>query len=256
MRLSGAVRTREWKEFFRIGLGVKLVDSGELIPAGEVKFRSHNPDPELAALLDETVALARADLARDIRRQASALERLAGWYREAFEESQRGRGDYRFGDITHLLRESRVLGTSDTLYFRLDAHIQHLLLDEFQDTSLAQWEVLEPVVSELLSGGEMERAAVVVADPKQSIYGWRGARPTLVPFVKERHGLAREELKWSYRSGPEDSGCGEGCVQWPGRQHGHPGNGWRPGGRPGVDQGFLQAGCQGPEPPRLRSRSG
>jgi ATP-dependent exoDNAse (exonuclease V) beta subunit len=201
-RLSLAVRTRDWREFFRVGLGKKLIDTDELIPAEAVTFRSHSPVPELADLIDETVALARADLATEIARQAGALERLAGWYREAFETAQERRGGYRFGDITHLLRESTVLGTSDALYFRLDAHIQHLLLDEFQDTSLAQWEVLEPVVSELLSGGETARAAVVVADPKQSIYGWRGARPGLVHHVEKLYALKQEELDQSYRSGP------------------------------------------------------
>jgi len=201
-RLSEVVRARDWKEFFRVGFPKKLVDSGELIPAGEVNFRSHHAAPDLADLIEETVGLARADLARDITRQAGALERLAGWYREAFEGAQKGRGGYRFGDITHLLRQSRVLGAYDALYFRLDAHIQHLLLDEFQDTSLAQWEVLEPVVSELLAGGETERAAVIVADPKQSIYGWRGARPSLVKHVQSRYGLKGEKLEKSYRSGP------------------------------------------------------
>jgi ATP-dependent helicase/nuclease subunit A len=202
LRLSGAVRTGDWKEFFRVGIGKKLVDSGELIPAGEVTYRSKSPVAEEAVLLDEAVGLARADLALDIKAQAGALERLAGWYGQAFEEAQEGQGGYRFGDITHLLRESRTLGDSDSLYFRLDAHIQHLLLDEFQDTSLPQWEVMEPLMTELVAGGEMERAAVLVADPKQSIYGWRGARPGLVHEVKGSYPLKDEELEKSYRSGP------------------------------------------------------
>ncbi|MBT8398344.1 MAG: UvrD-helicase domain-containing protein [Gemmatimonadetes bacterium] len=201
-RLAEVVRIRNWKEFFRIGIGKKLVETEELIPAGEVKFRSHHPDPGLADLLDETVFLARLDLAREIKGQAAALERLAGWYRDAFEEAQRGRGDYRFGDITHLLRSHQVMSEADSLYFRLDAHVQHVLLDEFQDTSQAQWEVLDPLVDELLSGHETERAAVVVADPKQSIYGWRGARPSLVNQVRETHRLEHGELDLSYRSGP------------------------------------------------------
>jgi ATP-dependent exoDNAse (exonuclease V) beta subunit len=43
---------------------------------------------------------------------------------------------------------------------------------------------------------------VVVADPKQSIYGWRGARPSLVEFVRESHQLTPDQLDRSYRSGP------------------------------------------------------
>lgn len=202
LRLEGVVRSGDWKALFALGLGKKIVESGEVASAGGVVYQRHTPDAYLAPLLDEVVALARADLGRDLTRQAGALERLTKWYQEAFEEAQKGKGRYRFGDITHLLRRSAVLGASDALYFRLDARIQHLLLDEFQDTSLAQWEVLEPVVGELLAGDEGERAAVVVADPKQSIYGWRGARPSLVPFVQDRYGLVQEKLEKSYRSGP------------------------------------------------------
>jgi ATP-dependent helicase/nuclease subunit A len=201
LRLPGVVRAGDWKAFFVKGIGKKLVDSGELISAEGITYLKHAPSADLVPLLDQTAELARGEVARDIIRQAGALERLADWYREAFEASQRGQGSYRFGDITHLLRESAVLDTADALYFRLDARIQHLLLDEFQDTSLPQWEVLEPLVSELLAGGETERAAVVVADPKQSIYGWRGARPSLVPQVRALYGLKGETLEKSFRSG-------------------------------------------------------
>lgn len=202
-RLATVVRSRDWKAFYGKGLGKKLVDSGELLPAEEVFFQRHHPNAGLARILDEAVALARSELARDLIRQGKALGDLASRYRKAFETAQEKRGGYRFADITHVLRRSTILGRADALHFRLDAQIQHLLLDEFQDTSLAQWDVLDPVVSEMLAGGRTERAAVVVADPKQSIYGWRGARPSLVNHVKGRYGLDQEELDKSYRSGPK-----------------------------------------------------
>jgi len=202
LRLAGAVRIRDWKAFFEKGIGKKLVEAGEVISPGEVEFYRHSPDDEVAHLLEGAVGLARVDLGRDLIRQGQALGRLAAHYRDAFEKAQLAQGGFRFGDITHLLRESTVLGTADSLYFRLDTRIRHLLLDEFQDTSLAQWEVLYPLVSELMAGGDTERAAVVVADPKQSIYGWRGARPGLVDHVRDRYALTRLELPKSYRSGP------------------------------------------------------
>jgi len=201
-RLAKAVRDRDWKAFFKQGLGAKLVETGTVIPAVEVCFDRHSPEAPLAGILDEAVTLARVDLGRDLIRQGQALGRMAARYRDAFEEVQLVQGAYRFADITHLLRESRVLRVADDLYFRLDARIRHLLLDEFQDTSLPQWEVLEPLVEELLSGGESERAAVLVADPKQSIYGWRGARPELVDRVRHRYALERRDLPRSFRSGP------------------------------------------------------
>ena len=201
-RLAQAVREGDWKGFFEKGLGKKLVETGESVPPGEVAFYGLSPDADLARLLTRAVGLARTALARDLIRQAKALGELAARYRTAFEAAQKARGGYRFGDITHVLREASALGMADALYFRLDARIQHLLLDEFQDTSLPQWEVLKPFVSELLAGGEGERAAVIVADPKQSIYGWRGARPSLVPHVREEYSLEPEKLSKSFRSGP------------------------------------------------------
>lgn len=203
LRLAEVVRERDWKAFFAKGLGKKLVETGRLIPAGEIEFYRHSPDQEFAGLLEEAVTLARADLGRDLIRQGQALGRMALRYQDAFERVQQAQGGFRFGDITHLLRESSVLGTADALYFRLDARIQHILLDEFQDTSLPQWDVLEPLVSELLAGGDTERAAVLVADPKQSIYAWRGAQPRLVEDVQGRYGLEAEHLPKSYRSGPD-----------------------------------------------------
>ncbi len=203
LRLAEVVREGDWKEFFAKGLGKKLVETGQLLPAGEIEYYRHSPDQDLVGLLEEAVTLARGDLGRDLIRQGQALGRMALRYQEAFERIQQLQGGFRFGDITHLLRESSVLGTADALYFRLDARIQHLLLDEFQDTSLPQWDVLEPLVSELLAGGDTERAAVLVADPKQSIYAWRGAQPRLVQDVQERYGLEAGHLPKSYRSGAD-----------------------------------------------------
>ena len=201
-RLAQAVRDRDWRTFLRQGLGAKLVAPGEVVPAAEVLYDGHSPDPLLAGILDEVIGLARVDLGRELIAQGQALGRMARRYRDAFEAVQLAQGDFRVAGITHLLRESRVLGKADALYFRLDARIRHLLLDEFQDTSLPQWEVLEPLMEELLSGDEGQRAAVLVADPKQSIYGWRGARPELVDRVRGRYDLRRRDLPLSFRSGP------------------------------------------------------
>ena len=60
------------------------------------------------------------------------------------------------------------------LFRRLDRRLTHLLVDEFQDTSVNQMQLL----CRLLAGwqGDRQRTLMVVGDPKQSIYGWRQAR--------------------------------------------------------------------------------
>jgi ATP-dependent helicase/nuclease subunit A len=202
VRLAEAVRQADWRSFFAKGIGKKLVETGAVIPGEAVVFYRASPGESLAGLLDQAVAMARIEMGRGLIHQGRALGRLAGRYRQAFEEAQAVAGGFRFGDLTHLLKSPVLRESSDALYFRLDGRIRHLLLDEFQDTSLPQWEVMEPLVEELLAGGETERAAVVVADPKQSIYGWRGAQPELVDYVRARYGLTHDQLPKSWRSGP------------------------------------------------------
>ncbi|MDX1296289.1 MAG: UvrD-helicase domain-containing protein, partial [Sulfurimonadaceae bacterium] len=62
-------------------------------------------------------------------------------------------GELSFDDITSLvfyLLNERV--DSEFLYFRLDSRISHMLLDEFQDTSIVQFEILRPIIKEMASG--------------------------------------------------------------------------------------------------------
>lgn len=90
-------------------------------------------------------------------------------------------------------------------YYRLDRRVKHLLLDEFQDTSLIQWRILEPLVNELIAGLGTEDTAgsfFYVGDKKQAIYRFRGGEPALFDHVKTRFsGFIKEEtLPINYRS--------------------------------------------------------
>ncbi len=155
---------------------------------------------EICTIFREAVQLARFDIAGRLAQQSHSLGRLAQLLAAAVARKQRELGAYGFGDVTRLIGGPDPLANRPDLYYRLDARTEHILLDEFQDTSLAQWEALEPLLDELLSGYAGERAAVVVADPKQSIYAWRGGEPLLVRHVGERYALGGEGLHLSYRS--------------------------------------------------------
>lgn len=162
---------------------------------------ARKPIPEeIHGLIEDACAAARVDLARRLATRSHAAGELAQRLAETVERARRDAGAYGFADVTRRLGGPDALCHRPDLYYRLDARVQHILLDEFQDTSLAQWEALEPLVAELLSGYEGERAAVVVADPKQSIYGWRGGEPALVRHVGNRFGLGFDALPRSYRS--------------------------------------------------------
>jgi ATP-dependent helicase/nuclease subunit A len=75
------------------------------------------------------------------------------------------------------------------LLLRLDWRLRHVLVDEFQDTSDNQKELLCRLLSGWTAGDG--RTLTVVGDPKQSIYGWRKARLDL--FLESRNGLTCEE---------------------------------------------------------------
>ncbi len=108
-----------------------------------------------------------------------------------------------FDDITALvyyLLKERI--DSEFLYFRLDSRISHLLLDEFQDTSIVQFEILRPLIEEVVSGtGTKEHGSLfLVGDVKQSIYRFRGGTKALFHTVTDAYGLKVDQLTVNYRS--------------------------------------------------------
>ncbi|PAF48177.1 hypothetical protein BKH46_02395 [Helicobacter sp. 12S02634-8] len=88
----------------------------------------------------------------------------------------------------------------DFFYFRLDAHITHILIDEFQDTSTIQYKILKPLIDEIYAGkGRFEeRSVFFVGDSKQSIYRFRGSNSEL--FDEVSRNIQQENLPYNYRS--------------------------------------------------------
>jgi ATP-dependent helicase/nuclease subunit A len=67
------------------------------------------------------------------------------------------------------------------IQYKLDSRIEHLLVDEFQDTNPTQWRLLQPLLEELAAGNdERTRSVFLVGDKKQSIYSFRRANPALL----------------------------------------------------------------------------
>ncbi len=108
-----------------------------------------------------------------------------------------------FNDISNLVYE--LLSTKidkDFLYFRLDSSFSHILMDEFQDTSLLQYRILEPLIKEILSGDQTKfKTFFYVGDTKQSIYRFRGGKRELFDYVANTNKLLEVEvLNTNYRS--------------------------------------------------------
>lgn len=98
-----------------------------------------------------------------------------------------------------LLKEGLV--SKDFLYFRLDSTLSHILIDEFQDTSILQYSILKPLIDEIKAGvgqKNFTRSFFYVGDIKQSIYRFRGGNPELFKIASS--GMQQLNLKHNYRS--------------------------------------------------------
>lgn len=151
---------------------------------------------ELQAIVD---ACAARDNWERTRAWRAAGARLVALY----DEVKREEGALDFTDIERLarrllLRDERAAD----IQYRVNARIRHVLIDEFQDTSLNQWRLLQPLLEEIASQGGA--SLFVVGDDKQSIYGFRGARPELQAraeaWCRERMRGRRYSMSLSWRS--------------------------------------------------------
>ena len=137
------------------------------------------------------------------RKERFFLARIFGiydLYKAAKSEHMRRSGELHFKDIEHLVYELlRQREFTDFLYFRLDARIGHILFDEFQDTSVTQYRIFEPIIEEI-AASESDRTFFYVGDTKQSIYRFRGGQKELFDHVAKRFGIPVGYLETNYRT--------------------------------------------------------
>jgi ATP-dependent exoDNAse (exonuclease V) beta subunit len=136
---------------------------------------------------------------------SAAVHRLLRRYEAIYAETVRSTGALTFNDVTEILT-GHSGDLKGSIAYRLDSRHKHWLLDEFQDTSRAQWEVLDPLVSEVIMDPSDDRTFFYVGDTKQSIYGWRGGDDRLFREIfryynkhKKDH-IEEAQLALSYRS--------------------------------------------------------
>ncbi len=162
-------------------------------------------------------AIIGAELARRLEITRGIYAVLSG-YEAFYHDAVRRAGKLTFGDVERLLRPggdgarvlSREAADENRLFidFRLDAEIDHWLLDEFQDTSFGQWSVLRNLIDEAVQDSNGARSFFYVGDVKQAIFAWREGDPRLFREIFEQYNrvrpdtIAEEHLVKSYRSGP------------------------------------------------------
>ncbi|MGI9388896.1 MAG: double-strand break repair helicase AddA [Boseongicola sp.] len=166
---------------------------------------------QIMAQVEDAFELLRPFYAAEM---TQALHGFAAEFNPAYAVAKDSLGVLDFDDL--ILKARGLLQDQGLAWvlFRLDGGINHILVDEAQDTSPAQWEVIDALAAEITAGkGAREdepRSFFVVGDKKQSIYSFQGADARAFDLMAEKFAkqleygpkLSRQELTHSFRSSP------------------------------------------------------
>ncbi|MCO5132420.1 MAG: double-strand break repair helicase AddA [Xanthobacteraceae bacterium] len=162
----------------------------------------------LAGLLEKRRAVIQRDRTEALLTIASAV---AAHYRA--EKQQRGLLDY--DDLIDKTLAMLTNVSSGWVHYKLDRGVDHVLIDEAQDTSPRQWDIIDRIIAEFTAGegarDGVKRTIFAVGDEKQSIFSFQGAAPR--EFDHRRRALERRfthaglrfapvSFTYSFRSGP------------------------------------------------------
>jgi len=186
-----------------------------------------------------TLLLAEADRLYDLMQKIRVAElikkssALIDLLVEIFMLYQRQKQDRSLLDFSDLIEKTNKLFSNsenmDWVLYKLDANIEHILVDESQDTNFDQWAIVKSLCEEFYSGKtsiERNRTLFAVGDKKQSIYSFQGAKPHLFSETgveiklrakNAKKQFANVELKASFRTLPNildavDLVCQQGGI--------------------------------------------
>lgn len=134
----------------------------------------------------------------------------------AYEAKKAARAALDYNDLIHRANELFARsGIAPWVLYKLDGGIDHILVDESQDTSPGQWKIVRTLADEYCAGegarSDRERTLFVVGDEKQSIFSFQGADPAeffrMRTYFAEKFGAAQKPfedvpLNVSFRSAP------------------------------------------------------
>ncbi|HJZ19906.1 MAG TPA: double-strand break repair helicase AddA, partial [Bradyrhizobium sp.] len=199
-------------------LGVFLTDARA--PRASVVTNSFvNKNPAIGRLFDsEVVRLTplierrRAIAARD---RTQALLQIATLAAANYRREKQARGLLDYDDLIDKTLAMLDRVSSGWVHYKLDRGVDHVLIDEAQDTSPRQWDIVAHIISEFTSGegarDGVTRTIFAVGDEKQSIFSFQGAAPH--EFDLRRKALRKKfedaglkfdpvSFTYSFRSGP------------------------------------------------------
>ncbi|OCX61575.1 double-strand break repair helicase AddA [Thioclava sp. SK-1] len=182
-------------------------------PTKDARLACANLMDDLNELIDRVEIARPKRCALQAARRMEALHRFADVFLPRLAAEKAARGWLDFDDLID--RAGRLLSDSalaQWVLFRLDGGIDHILVDEAQDTSPGQWAVIERLADEFTAGEgarDESRTIFIVGDRKQSIYSFQGADLAKFEAMQSHFAqkfdaidrpLQKAELKHSFRS--------------------------------------------------------
>jgi ATP-dependent helicase/nuclease subunit A len=175
-------RRREMLETYS---GLYLTDDGDirkiLITRGAAQATACEACAILMTEAERVKRFREARAAAVLVEATCALTRLGDALIEAYDERKRTQGVLDYEDlVTRALGLLRRPGVAPWVLFKLDGGLDHILIDEAQDTNPDQWEIVAALAEEFFAGesaANRTRTIFAVGDPKQSIYSFQRADP-------------------------------------------------------------------------------
>jgi ATP-dependent helicase/nuclease subunit A len=155
------------------------------------KFMDANP--EISSLVEDITEdlLSLDDRFAQLRQAGSTADLilLAGEILGRYQRAKKSRGALDFDDLILTTRDLLERTEGAWVHYKLDEGIDHILVDEAQDTNKTQWDIIRLLCSEVFSGAAREssspRSLFVVGDEKQSIFSFQGASPEAFPEMRD-----------------------------------------------------------------------
>ncbi len=186
---SATPRVRWESNLTKIKLAIEQTNLDELLDSTFLQAISSNKPQYDRADIPEIFFAAwkalnhfiRESIVNSVNQRVSQIKPFLEEFDSFLQTAKRQHQLMSFTDCKRALLSLDISGAAEDVYYRLDGQISHILLDEFQDTSPLEWQILRPLAEEILSKSDgLERTFFCVGDSKQAIYGWRGGQAELL----------------------------------------------------------------------------
>ncbi len=184
-------------------LQAKCDDSLKTI--NSISYKKSELPLQCATEIDTLLDMIFTEHLQRLSQASKAVGKIASLYENQYEQHVRAKGNITFTDMPFVLSDPERSTEKELIEYKLDTIFNHWLFDEFQDTSMIQWSVLQNLVEEAILSEE--KSFYYVGDIKQSIYSWRGATPALFNGIFNYYNqnteliLNAKPLTTSWRSG-------------------------------------------------------